>query len=83
MTNTTTNTTSTNTSKPVFECWFLYSDGLGDHELWAMYDSEEDMRRDCADAIALNYDIALNYEGAETEENELYISVTHNYFEII
>ena len=78
MTTTTTTPRSSITSiKPVFERWFLYSDGLGDHELWAMYDSEEDMRRDCANAIA------LNYEGAETEEKELYISVIYNYFEII
>lgn len=77
MTTTTTNTTSTDTSKPVFECWFLYSDGLGDHELWASYHSEEDMRRNCAHAIA------LNYEGTEIEEDERCISIIHNYFEII
>ena len=76
-TTTTTSSTSTTSIKPVFERWFLYGDDLDDYELWAMYDSEEDMRRDCANAIA------LDYEGAETEEKELYISVIYNYFEII
>ena len=74
--NATTSTTTTS-SKPVFEHWFVYGDDLGDHELWASYHSEKDMRRDCAHAIA------LNYEGTEVEEDERCISIIHNYFEII
>lgn len=74
----TTETTTTNTTtKPIFTSYFVYGCGMDDHELWGIYDTEEDMRRDCASSIA------LDYEGTEIEKREWCIRVMHNYYEII